>query len=709
MTHLLDVDSLLELPGIGEKISGKLIEHFGSEESALEVLRKHDVASLSSVPGISEKYAISLIHEVIAGEEGVSIEEFLRTQEAYSVYEKIIGLIRSYAHTPYSRAKISTFIPYPSKRADRIKAIQAEIEDYVTLANTLKDDAELNAALKKVRHLKEPSKAVKSRDRAIFTDSKEDYEKLVRDGVDRYLDVYFIESMGELVDIAKGYSQPLVLGSRFAATDFPDDMGFEFMEGGAAETWWLAPEAVIAFFAANKEPIEASLRAIKIIRERSGHVICSQLDDAKISELSQEMARITPEGELEMGVDPEVDRLKGVLDRHGEAFKAALKKANADLHERMENNTVTLKGSQLLGMFGEKGEAGLKSMLEKEVARAYSAVINEAKESIKAQLALKPFEMQYVDMMFSDDIVYPIELNYRAVDSFKSAINRQLSKRSLDLKRGCAKRLSKLKTACMEMVREVLEFDTYFAIGSFAADYGLNMPAISDKAGISISSAYNIFLRGRAKKVEPVSYAVGIKTKDTKGERVVILSGVNSGGKTTMLDLLAQVVILSHMGFPVPAESAEVGLVDELMYFSKSKGTLTAGAFEATIKSFSSVIGKSRKVVLVDELESITEPGASAKIIAGILETLHENENSIAVFVSHLAEQILENTKCGIRVDGIEAKGLDANLNLIVDRSPRYNYLARSTPELIVERLTRASDGDEKLFYQKLLGKFKGL
>ncbi len=707
MANLLHVNGLTELPGIGDKISNKLIDHFGSEQSALEALRKHDVASLAGVPGISEKYAVALIHEVIAQEEGVAIGDFLQTPEAFSVYDKIIGLMRSYAHTPYSRAKLSTYIPYASKRADKVRAIQGELNAYIALAGKLRDDAELGAALKKVRHLKGPAKAVKARDRAIFTGNKKDYEKLINDGVGRYLDVYYVESMGELVDIARGYPQALVVGGEFAGADFPEDMGVELMERGAGEAWWLVPEAVIGFFAANKEPVEASLAAIRAIRARTGLDICSYLDDAKILELSGEMARLTAEGELEAGVDPEVDRLKSVLARSGEAFKAALKKANSDLRERMESNTVTLKGSQLLGMFGEKGEAGLKSMLEKEVARAYAGVIGEAKAFIREQLALKPMEMQYVDLMFRDDIVYPIELNYRAADGFKNSINRQLAGRSLDIKRSCAKRLSKFEAPCKDMVKDVLEFDTYFAIGLFAIDYGLKMPAVREKAGVHIDAGYNIFLRGHAQKVEPVSYAVGVKTKETKGERIVLLSGVNSGGKTTMLDLLAQVAILAHMGFPVPAESAEVGLADELLFFSKSKGTLTAGAFETTIKGFSRIMGKNSKIVLVDELESITEPGASARIIAGILETLHDSEGSIGVFVSHLAEQILENTKYDIRVDGIEAKGLDANLNLIVDRTPRYNHLAKSTPELIVERLTRSSDGDKKLFYQRLLAKFK--
>ena len=702
----MDVNGLIELPGIGEKISGRLIEHFGSEQSALEVLHKHDVASLSAVPGITEKNAIALIHEVIAQEEGVSIEDFLQTPEAFNVYDKVIGLIRSYAHTPYSRAKLSTYIPYPSRRADKIKAIQADLEGYIGLAEKLHDDADLGAALKKVRHLKEPAKVVKSRDRAIFTDNKKDYDKLLAGHIDRYLDVYCVESMGELVDIAKGYSQVMVVGSKFTGSDFPEDMSVDFAEG-SAEAWWLVPEVVIGFFSANKEPAEASLDAIKSIRSKSDLNICGYLDDAKMLELSQELARITSEGELETGVDPEVDRLKNVQARYGEAFKAVLKKANADLHEKMENNTVTLKGSQLLGMFGEKGEAGLKNMLEKEVSKAYAEVVAESKEFIREQLALKPFEMQHIDLMFSDDIVYPLEFNYRAVDGFKNTINRQLVRRSLEIKRNSARRLAKFEGVCRDLVKDVLEFDTYFAIGLFAIDYGLKLPAVKEKPGIKVCSGYNIFLKGHAQKVEPVDYAVGVKVTGTKGERVVILSGVNSGGKTTMLDLLAQVIILAQMGFPVPAGSADIGLVDELLYFSKSKGTLTAGAFETTIKDFSRIMGKGSKLVLVDELESITEPGASAKIIAGILETLCDSDGSLAVFVSHLAEQIRENTKYNIRVDGIEAKGLDANLNLIVDRTPRYNYLARSTPELIVERLTRSSDGDRKEFYQKLLTKFK--
>jgi dsDNA-specific endonuclease/ATPase MutS2 len=59
-----------------------------------------------------------------------------------------------------------------------------------------------------------------------------------------------------------------------------------------------------------------------------------------------------------------------------------------------------------------------------------------------------------------------------------------------------------------------------------------------------------------------------------------------------------------------------------------------------------------------------------------------------------------------VRVDGIEAKGLDEQYNLIVDRTPKMNCLARSTPELILKRIYENSDGKIKEVYGEILKKF---
>ncbi|PSQ10468.1 DNA mismatch repair protein MutS, partial [Halobacteriales archaeon QS_7_68_65] len=62
-----------------------------------------------------------------------------------------------------------------------------------------------------------------------------------------------------------------------------------------------------------------------------------------------------------------------------------------------------------------------------------------------------------------------------------------------------------------------------------------------------------------------------------------------------------------------------------------------------------------------------------------------------------------------VPVDGIEAVGLKDG-ELVVERSPKKDTLARSTPELIVEKLATQDgetvDGAEP-FYERLLEKFE--
>jgi len=79
---------------------------------------------------------------------------------------------------------------------------------------------------------------------------------------------------------------------------------------------------------------------------------------------------------------------------------------------------------------------------------------------------------------------------------------------------------------------------------------------------------------------------------------------------------------------------------------------------------------------------------------------------STAIFERHLAEEVPRFVETSVRVDGIEAQGLDGNNNLIVGRNPRYNYLAKSTSELVINQLARFASNKEGEFYSRLLQKF---
>ena len=67
---------------------------------------------------------------------------------------------------------------------------------------------------------------------------------------------------------------------------------------------------------------------------------------------------------------------------------------------------------------------------------------------------------------------------------------------------------------------------------------------------------------------------------------------------------------------------------------------------------------------MLDELEGITELEAAVKIISTFIDMIKES-NSYGIIVTHMARELMNYTD--IRVDGIEAKGLDENYNLIVD------------------------------------------
>ncbi len=687
------IKSLKDIPRIGEKTASRFIEHFGSENKALDAILNGDIATLSEIEGMTERSAISLVLEAFAVNEGFSIRDFLKTGETYEIYKKIMALISDCAHTDHAKSKLQLYLPYPSGRKDRILKTQKELESIIDTACRL-DEGELSGLLSKVRPVKMGISIPVIRDRVIIATTPQEFEAARNFPVS----VHLVSDAREAVDTARGYSY-VFMSSALAGMDFPEDIDVEVVDIKKLETWQVAPEKELAFFSKNLGSINSAISVFRIIR-RSAADFCSKIKLEEIERLSFGLSKLGADSDIKSGIDTGIDRSTLIYERLNEAVSRAETQAALEFGSLIEKSSVTVKGFDLLAAM----DGSANQLFEKEIREKYNTVTANAIRALAAELGLDPAESQFVNNFFGDEVSHPVRVNRRAVDALKNHLLRSINSRKLVLLRESARELSRLKETAPLIVRDVLDFDVGYSIACFSRKFNLCMPVISG-SGIGIEGGRNLFLEDAV----PINYTVGATSFNSsiqklKDARVVLLSGVNSGGKTSTLELLAQTVILAHMGFPVPSERCELGLVEEFYYFGKSRGTMDAGAFESTIKNFSAVANMKSKIVLADEMESITEPGASAKIISGILEELDDN-NGIGVFVSHLAEAILKNTDREIRVDGIEAKGLDENFNLIVDRNPRYNYLARSTPELIVERLAKKERGNE--FYERLLGKFR--
>ncbi|SFM48658.1 MutS-related protein [Methanolobus profundi] len=702
---IAEVRSLQDIPRIGDKMSKRFVEHFGSEDQALDAILAGDIASISEVEGIGQRYAISLIQDVASRVEGVNVTDFLRTRESMDVYEKLLDIIKEFAHTRYSRDKLHVFFPYPGSKAEKIMQIRRSVSYYMETATVLEGDGAIAELLPKVSQLNFKHQYPKVRDRVIITSDQDSYE-YARKRFAGLIDVHFTRSLSEFIDVSRGFSQVIAVGDDYLAFDFPEDVEPEFITDlQDLEDFKVVPEKEIFAFSRNLKSLESSIKAVRLLRSK-GIRFFDRMDDDTLELLASTLSLIDEDGDIVHGTDEELDRITSAIERLPSCVSESVTFVNDELNSCLEKSQMTLSGQDMLKVMN--GSIELKDMLGKTLHKSYHSIIKQGIEKICNDLQLEKKERLMVDSLFPEDIMHPVEADVDSLGALKQYLIKSSQKRKFNHKREVSRILSSYRELSRELAREVLDFDVGFAIGSFACTYGLVMPAISTSTGIGFKNGRNLFLLSRHGDVIPIDYSVGENSFSPEDEmsKVVLLSGVNSGGKTSLLELLAQSIILAHMGFPVPAEAMEISLTESMYYFAKSKGTLDAGAFETTLTEFSVVADESSKFVLADELESITEPGASAKIMAGILEVLSENDDTMSIFVSHLSEQIMENTTCDIRVDGIEASGLDSDLNLIVDRSPRYNYVAKSTPELIVERLSKKTKGKEQAFYDKLRSKF---
>ena len=209
-----------------------------------------------------------------------------------------------------------------------------------------------------------------------------------------------------------------------------------------------------------------------------------------------------------------------------------------------------------------------------------------------------------------------------------------------------------------------------------------NYPEFS--SGFNISEAENLFLETPQK----ISFNLSEQNKCS------ILTGANSGGKTTLLEHIIQIISLFQLGLPSLGR-INMPVFTDVYYFAKTKGSASKGAFETLLGQMNQITPGQKTLILADEIEAVTEPGVAGKIITATCEYFIA-KSCFLVIATHLGHEIQKNMPPSSRMDGIEAKGLDEYFELIVDHNPVLGRLASSTPELIVEKL--ASIGKTEYF-----------
>ncbi|AEM39465.1 DNA mismatch repair protein MutS domain protein [Pyrolobus fumarii 1A] len=706
-----NVGKLSDIPGVGPRIAEKLVEYFGDEEEALQAILSCRISLISEA--IGRAAATRLVHGLYRALFGAWPRDVAANDDAWKLFQAAKGVILKKVSSPAGRDVLACFLPMPStgvKEAKRRLTLVKSLQEAIRELPRESIEA-LRSALSKLEWPK-PVKISRIKRTLIIIGDNVAYEKAKRT-LSNLVDIVLVNDADEVDRVAAERGEALVYDpDGVYAGPLP-----RVLELSVAE---VVPEAIVEYFRVNWRVIEAVVDALEALGRWAPDIlkiVGLDFDPTRVLNRLRE-ALVFKGGEVAPDIDPEYQRLYTALTNLDRVVDEIELWVNNEVQTRLEKLEVRLSAAQFLRLFRVLREGGVEGVdLPEEIYEVFEEVAEEAEKRVVEKLHLTPDEAEAMRGLVPRTPLFPIELNRDKVEELRRVLRAKLSVKRFEVMQKLASKLVGVKAKLERLVDALALLDVLLAQVELVGDGVAGVPEVSSEyLGVGFVDAIEASLVGKP-NVQRISYVVGstpYKPDDTKGERVVLLTGANSGGKTTLLKTICETALLAQSGLVVLARQAWIGAFDYVHFFSKPSGMVDAGALEATLRILAAIVagGSGRRLVLVDELEAATEAGAAARIMSVVVEKLCSRDNIVAVIVTHMAREILSNVKkvegC-IRVDGIEARGLDENYNLIVDRNPRYYYLARSTPELVVRRLLyRAKGREEREFYETLLRVLSG-
>ena len=202
----------------------------------------------------------------------------------------------------------------------------------------------------------------------------------------------------------------------------------------------------------------------------------------------------------------------------------------------------------------------------------------------------------------------------------------------------------------------IAEVDGLFARGRFAREYDACVPEFTDEMVIALEAARHPVLestlRSQGRSVVPLSLSLG------KEDRVLVISGPNTGGKTVALKTVGLVVLAAQSGIPVTAQAARLGIFDRVLADIGDEQSIAAdlSTFSAHMLNLKSILGilTPHSLVLLDEMGTGTAPEEGAALAVALLEEFRTRGCFVLATTHHDRLKAYASTTSGVLNAAVE-------------------------------------------------------
>src|SRR5436305_1847872 len=182
----------------------------------------------------------------------------------------------------------------------------------------------------------------------------------------------------------------------------------------------------------------------------------------------------------------------------------------------------------------------------------------------------------------------------------------------------------------------IAELDSVFARARFAGEFDAAMPEFSATNELRLEGARHPVLEDKLRKenraIVPMTLTLGGE------ERVLVISGPNTGGKTVALKTTGMAALAAQSGIPVAAQRAVLPLFDRVLVDIGDEQSIAAdlSTFSAHMLNLKSMLGAAtpRSLVLADEMGTGTAPEEGAALAVALLDEFRA-KNCIVLATTH--------------------------------------------------------------------------